>query len=169
MVTQPEPRRKSALEQIARRAMQTYGFEPDFSADAMKELASVRQVDGVAASAWIDLRHLLWVFIDNNDSLDLETLEARPVIDGDEIQDLQADARNRAKEIIEDFMIAANGVIARFLHGKKVASLRRMVRSPKCWDRIVEAPDETAPGHFGPAVKGTVVRIFQPPIEGPLQ
>jgi exoribonuclease-2 len=71
-------------------------------------------------------------------ALDLQTLEARPVFVGDKIKDLQADERNRAKEIIEDFMIAANGVTARFLHGKKVASLRRMVRSPKRWERIVE-------------------------------
>jgi VacB/RNase II family 3'-5' exoribonuclease len=71
-------------------------------------------------------------------ALDLQTLEARPVFAGDEIQDLRVDERNRAKEIIEDFMIAANGVTARFLHGKKVPSLRRMVRSPKRWGRIVE-------------------------------
>jgi len=42
-------------------------------------------------------------------ALDLQTLEARPVFAGDEIQDLRVDERNRAKEIIEDFMIAANG------------------------------------------------------------
>jgi exoribonuclease-2 len=71
-------------------------------------------------------------------ALDLQTLEARPVFAGDEIQDLRLDERNRAKEIIEDFMIAANGVTARFLQGEKVPSLRRMVRSPKRWGRIVE-------------------------------
>jgi VacB/RNase II family 3'-5' exoribonuclease len=71
-------------------------------------------------------------------ALDLQTLEARPVFAGEEIQDLRMDERNRAKEIIEDFMIAANGVTARFLHGKKVPSLRRMVRSPRRWGRIVE-------------------------------
>jgi exoribonuclease-2 len=71
-------------------------------------------------------------------ALDLQTLEARPIFAGEEIQDLRADERNRAKEIIEDFMIAANGVTARFLHGRKIPSLRRMVRSPKRWDRIVE-------------------------------
>jgi VacB/RNase II family 3'-5' exoribonuclease len=358
MVTHPDARRKGVLEQIARRAMQAYGFLPDFSTDALRELEAVQQIDRVAESPGIDLRHLLWVSIDNDDSLDLDqltvakiltdkqvrvlvaiadvsalvrknsaidahahhnttsvytagrifpmlpeklstdltslnyhedrpamiiemvigdggamidstiyrarvrnqaklaynsvaawldgkgsmpadlaavpelaenlrlqdrvaqqlkalrhkhgaldlqTLDARPVFAGDEIQDLRADERNRAKEIIEDFMIAANGVTARFLHGKKVASLRRMVRSPKRWDRIVEiaaqhnfklpaqpdskslkgfltaqksadplrfpdlslavikllgpgeyvveAPDETAPGHFGLAVK----------------
>jgi VacB/RNase II family 3'-5' exoribonuclease len=71
-------------------------------------------------------------------ALDLQTLEARPVFAGEEIQDLRVEERNRAKEIIEDFMIAANGATARFLHGKKVPSLRRMVRSPKRWGRIVE-------------------------------
>jgi VacB/RNase II family 3'-5' exoribonuclease len=71
-------------------------------------------------------------------ALDLQTLEARPIFAGDEIQDLRVEERNRAKEIIEDFMIAANGVTARFLHGRKIPSLRRMVRSPKRWGRIVE-------------------------------
>ncbi len=138
-------------------------------------------------------------------ALDLQTLEARPIIVGDEIQDLRVDEKNRAKELIEDFMIAANGATARFLHGKKIPSLRRMVRTPRRWDRIVEIaaqhnsklprepdskalatflaaqkaadpirfpdlslsvikllgpgeyvvefPEETAPGHFGLAVK----------------
>ena len=291
MVAHPDARRKDDLEQIARRAMQKYGFLTDFSADALKELETVQQVDREAESPKIDLRHLLWASIDNDDSLDLDqltvaevltdtqvkvlvavadvaalvkknsaidaharqnttsvytagrifpmlpeklstdltslnyhedrpamiiemvigdggviqssniyrarvcnqaklaynsvaawldekgpmpeavaavpgladnlrlqdqvaqqlktlrhehgaldlqTLEARPVFVGDKIKDLQVDERNRAKEIIEDFMIAANGVTARFLHGKKVASLRRMVRSPKRWKRIVE-------------------------------
>ncbi|NWF57200.1 MAG: RNB domain-containing ribonuclease [Syntrophaceae bacterium] len=57
---------------------------------------------------------------------------------GAEIQDLRVEERNRAKEIIEDFMIAANGATALFIHGKKVPPLRCMVRSPKRWGRIVE-------------------------------
>jgi VacB/RNase II family 3'-5' exoribonuclease len=71
-------------------------------------------------------------------ALDLQTLETRPVFADEEIRDLRLDERNRAKEIIEDFMIAANGVTARFLNGKGVPSLRRMVRSPKRWGRIVD-------------------------------
>jgi VacB/RNase II family 3'-5' exoribonuclease len=70
-------------------------------------------------------------------ALDLETIEARPVFDGDEIKDLVADRRNCAKDIIEDFMITANGVTARYLEAKKLPSLRRVVRTPKRWDRIV--------------------------------
>jgi VacB/RNase II family 3'-5' exoribonuclease len=71
-------------------------------------------------------------------ALDLQTLEARPVFAGNDIQDLQLEETNRAKQIIEDFMIAANDVTARFLHEKNIPSLRRVVRSPKRWDRIVE-------------------------------
>ncbi len=291
MVAHPDAKRKDDLEQIARWAMQRYGFLTDFSANVLRELETVQQVDFEAESPGIDLRHLPWVSIDNDDSLDLDqltvaevltdtqvkvlvavadvaalvkkksaidaharqnttsvytagrifpmlpkklstdltslnyhedrpaiiieiligdggamqgsniyrarvrsqaklaynsvaawlegkgpmpeavaavpglaenlrlqdrvaqqlkalrhehgalnlqTLEARPVFAGDEIQDLQVDERNRAKEIIEDFMIAANGVTARFLAGKKLASLRRMVRSPKRRKRIVE-------------------------------
>lgn len=71
-------------------------------------------------------------------ALDLETIEARPVFEGDEIKDLEAEKRNAAKDIIEDFMITANGVTARYLEAKKLPSLRRVVRTPKRWDRIVE-------------------------------
>jgi VacB/RNase II family 3'-5' exoribonuclease len=71
-------------------------------------------------------------------ALDLETIEARPVFEGDEIKDLEAEKRNCAKDIIEDFMISANGVTARYLAAQKLPSLRRVVRTPKRWDRIVE-------------------------------
>jgi exoribonuclease-2 len=51
---------------------------------------------------------------------------------------LEAEARNRAKELIEDCMIAANGVTVRYLAARKFPSIRRVVRTPKRWDRIVE-------------------------------
>jgi exoribonuclease-2 len=69
-------------------------------------------------------------------ALDLETTQTRPVFEGDEIRDLQAEGRNRAKQLIEDFMIAANGVTARFLADRRLPSIRRVVRSPKRWDRL---------------------------------
>lgn len=47
-------------------------------------------------------------------ALSLETVEARPVFDGDTLSDLRGDRRNRAKDLIEDVMVAANGVTARF-------------------------------------------------------
>jgi VacB/RNase II family 3'-5' exoribonuclease len=71
-------------------------------------------------------------------ALDLQTLESRPVFIGDRIQDLQEEETNLAKQIIEDFMIAANDVTARFLRDKQVPSLRRVVRSPRRWERIAE-------------------------------
>jgi exoribonuclease-2 len=77
-------------------------------------------------------------------ALDLETIEARPVFVEDEIRDLAIERKNRAKELIEDFMIAANGVTARYLEAKGLASLRRVVRAPKRWDRIMEVA-----AHYG--------------------
>jgi exoribonuclease-2 len=71
-------------------------------------------------------------------ALRLETMEARPVFEDDVLIDMRPDQRNRAKDLIEDFMIAANGVSARFLESKKYPSLRRVLRTPKRWDRIVE-------------------------------
>lgn len=70
-------------------------------------------------------------------ALSLETIEARAVFDGDELCDLQVEIKNRARDIIEDFMIGANGVTARFLSSRNLPSIRRVVRVPKRWDRIV--------------------------------
>ncbi|MBK8986907.1 MAG: RNB domain-containing ribonuclease [Chloroflexi bacterium] len=77
-----------------------------------------------------------------NGALSLETIEARPIFDGDQIRELEVQQKNRAKEIIEDFMIAANGVTARYLEAKKFPSIRRVVRTPKRWDRIVTLAQE---------------------------
>ena len=70
-------------------------------------------------------------------ALSLETIEVKPVFDGDQLRSLEIEEKNRAKEIIEDFMIAANGVTARYLSTKKFPSIRRVVRVPKRWDRII--------------------------------
>jgi VacB/RNase II family 3'-5' exoribonuclease len=75
-------------------------------------------------------------------ALRLETTEVHAVFDGDALSDLIPDEKNRAKELIEDFMIAANGVIARFLDAKGIPSLRRVLRTPKHWDRIVSLAAE---------------------------
>ena len=71
-------------------------------------------------------------------ALSLETIEAKPIFDGDQIRDLEVERSNRATDIIEDCMIAANGVTARYLTARKFPSIRRVVRVPKRWDRIVE-------------------------------
>ena len=70
-------------------------------------------------------------------ALALTTLEAQAVYDGAQLIDLKPDENNRAKELIEFFMIAANGVVARFLESRGSSSVRRVLRQPKRWDRIV--------------------------------
>ncbi|HSS76929.1 MAG TPA: RNB domain-containing ribonuclease [Thermoanaerobaculia bacterium] len=84
-----------------------------------------------AASRLRKLRH-------EQGALELETIEARPVLVDGKVTDLREDKPNRAKQLIEDFMVAANGVTARFLDEHNLPSLRRVVRTPKRWDRIVE-------------------------------
>jgi VacB/RNase II family 3'-5' exoribonuclease len=71
-------------------------------------------------------------------ALSLETVEAKTVFDGDILSDLDLDRKNRATQLIEDFMIAANGVTATYLESKKFPSLRRVLRSPERWDRIAQ-------------------------------
>lgn len=75
-------------------------------------------------------------------ALSLQTIEARPLFEGDMISNLQVQEKNRATELIEDFMIAANGVTVRFLTSHRFPSIRRVVHTPKRWDRIVEVAAE---------------------------
>jgi exoribonuclease-2 len=104
---------------------------PDKSAVVDATLAANLRIQDTVAQKLRAKRHL-------RGALELQTLETRPVFDGDEIKDLQVDETNRAKEIIEDFMIAANDVTAVFLRSKQIPSIRRVVRAPKRWNRIVE-------------------------------
>jgi exoribonuclease-2 len=71
-------------------------------------------------------------------ALDLETIETRPVMLKDDAVEIAKLEKNRATSLIEEFMVAANGVIARTFGDAGVASIRRIVRTPKRWDRIVE-------------------------------
>ena len=71
-------------------------------------------------------------------ALELETLEPRAVFDGDAVTDLALDRQNRAKQLIEDFMVAANVTTAGFLARAGFPSMRRVLRSPERWQRIVE-------------------------------
>ena len=89
-----------------------------------------------AAQALRKVRH-------SHGALRLATLEVRAVFDAGTLTDLRPDQKNRAKELIEDFMIAANGVTAKFLASKGLPSLRRVLRAPKRWDRIVALAAES--------------------------
>jgi exoribonuclease-2 len=76
-------------------------------------------------------------------ALEFETIEVRAVFDGDRVHGLEAEVPNRAKQLIENLMVAANGATARFLDAHGFASLRRVVKTPEHWDRIVALAAET--------------------------
>ena len=71
-----------------------------------------------------------------NGALNIDTAEVHPVVLNQQVVDVVNQQKNHATELIEDFMIAANGVVARML--EKVSSLRRIVKTPERWDRIVQ-------------------------------
>ena len=98
---------------------------------AMPGLAENLSLQDKAAQLLKGHRHVLG-------ALSLQTIEARPLFEGDTISNLQVQEKNRATELIEDFMIAANGVTVRFLSAQGFPSVRRVVHTPKRWDRIIE-------------------------------
>jgi exoribonuclease II len=71
-------------------------------------------------------------------ALEFARSELHPVIEGDGVKELRTETTNRAKSIIENFMVAANGITARFLTDRGFASIRRVVKSPERWARIVD-------------------------------
>ena len=70
-------------------------------------------------------------------ALDFESVEASPVVVNGKVIDLAVTQRNKARDLIEDFMVAANRSVATYLVDRGSVSLRRVVREPKRWDRIV--------------------------------
>ncbi len=106
------------------------GPEPE-SVSAVAGLAENIRLQDRVARQLRTLRH-------ENGALTLETVEPRMVFDDGSLRDMDAERKDRAKELIEDLMIAANGVTARFLASKVRSSLRRVVRTPRRWDRIRE-------------------------------
>ena len=98
---------------------------------ASAELQAQLKLQDAVAQALKQERH-------RKGALDLDTIEVRPVMEGDRIVDVAKQEKNRATELIEDFMIAANEVVARTLEARKVSSIRRIVKTPERWERIVE-------------------------------
>jgi exoribonuclease-2 len=91
--------------------------------------AQVRQQDDIAGR----LRQLRQA----RGALDFDRAETRPVMDGDAVSGLREQRANRARDLIEDFMIAANTATADFLASRRMPSIRRVVRTPARWPRIV--------------------------------
>ncbi|MGH7648654.1 MAG: RNB domain-containing ribonuclease [Gemmatimonadaceae bacterium] len=119
-------------------------------------------------------------------ALELETIEATPVLSDGKVTDLKVVHTNAARQLIEDFMIAANMAMGRYLAARNRSALLRVVRTPERWSRLVEvaraagdtlpdAPDSSAlaafltrrraadPDHF-PDLSLTIVKLLGPGI-----
>jgi len=103
-----------------------------------------RRIEGMSAQLrWQDdLAQKLRVLRRAQGSLEFETFQPRALFQGERIAEIRQQPQNRGRQLIEEFMIATNGCTARFLADKGVASLRRVVRSPERWQRIVEVAHE---------------------------
>lgn len=106
------------------------GPSPDKVA-ASAELQSQLRLQNEVAQALRNERY-------RHGALNIETIEIRPLLLNEQVVDVVKQEKNLATELIEDFMIAANGVVARMLQARQVSSIRRVVKTPKRWDRIVE-------------------------------
>jgi VacB/RNase II family 3'-5' exoribonuclease len=107
------------------------GGSPPAALAAVPGLDENLRVQDRAAQALKSSRH-------QHGALGLETIEPRAVFVDDVLADLRPDEKNRARELIEELMVAANGVTARFLAARGFPSMRRVLGSPERWDRIVE-------------------------------
>ena len=96
---------------------------------ASAELQAQLKLQNEAAQALKNQRY-------RNGALNIETSEIHPVLLDQQVVDVVSEEKNPATDLIEDVMIAANGVVARML--EKVSSLRRIVKTPERWDRIVQ-------------------------------
>ncbi|MGD0468021.1 MAG: RNB domain-containing ribonuclease [Terriglobales bacterium] len=100
---------------------------------ASAELQAQLKLQDEVAQALRKLRY-------ENGALDIDTSEVHPVVLNQQVVDVVKEEKNRATDLIEDFMIAANGVVARLL--EKVSSLRRIVKTPEHWDGLVRLAAE---------------------------
>jgi VacB/RNase II family 3'-5' exoribonuclease len=125
--------------------------EPE-KVSAVEGLAESLRMQDRTADKMRDLRH-------QHGALDLETIEARPVLVDGQVVDMQQSKRNNARLLIEDFMIAANGTTARFLVKHGFSSIRRVVRSPERWDRIERIAEE-AGDHLPPEPDARALEEF---------
>lgn len=106
-----------------KRAPDAFGSDPDLAAQATVQDALASRLRARRAE---------------EGALDFDRSELKPVLVNGEVAELRTDQPNRARDLIESFMVAANGATARFLSSRGYSSIRRVVRSPDRWPRIVE-------------------------------
>jgi exoribonuclease-2 len=78
----------------------------------------------------------------NKGSLEFQTFQPQAVFEGERVVEIKQQEQNRARQLIEEFMIATNACTAHFLADRGIASFRRVVRSPERWMRIVGVANE---------------------------
>ncbi|HXN47587.1 MAG TPA: RNB domain-containing ribonuclease [Bryobacteraceae bacterium] len=98
---------------------------------ASAELAAQLKMQDEAAQALREQRHRLG-------ALSFERPETQPILTGDKVTGIAIEKQNRAGALIEDFMVGANEVMAQTLTEAGVSSIRRVVKTPERWPRIVE-------------------------------
>jgi exoribonuclease-2 len=100
---------------------------------------AVEQLEDLETQLWLQDRaaSLLKESRKKAGALEFDTIEATAVAEKGKVTAITVTRKNRARDLIEDFMIAANVVIARYLAEQDRSAIRRVVRVPKRWDRIV--------------------------------
>ena len=102
---------------------------PEF--ERLPSLAEQVRLQDETAHRLLDLRQ-------KAGALDFETIEASPIVVNGTVMDIRVNAKNRARSLIESFMIAANNTVAELMHTRGITSIQRVVRTPERWSRIVE-------------------------------
>ncbi len=125
---------------IRNRARLTYGavggwLEGQGELSLPADLKAQLRLQDEAAHALCEARHRLG-------ALEFDRSEAQPIVSDGRVSGLVTRKRNRASQLIEDFMIAANEVMAQTLRKAGVSSIRRVVKAPERWPRIVELAEQ---------------------------
>jgi VacB/RNase II family 3'-5' exoribonuclease len=130
------------LHNYAKLSYESVGPWLDNTGEIPPEVASVPKMDAQIRLQFEAAQHLRALRREHG-ALELETIQASPVIDNNgQVTELSVVERNSARDLIENFMIAANVAMALFLNAKGALSLRRVVRTPEHWPRIVELANE---------------------------
>jgi len=129
---------------VRNRAKLDYQSVGDWIAEGGQIPEEILQVNGLAKNILLQdkVARLMKKHRYELGALDFETSESLPVFDGDMISGLRDVQRNRARDIIEEFMISSNEVTAGFLASRNFPAFRRVVRKPKRWSRICEIAAE---------------------------
>ncbi len=129
---------------VCNKAKLSYNEVGDWLEDKTLLPKSIEAVKGLAHSISLQdiVAQKLRVNRQKHGALSLETAATRPVFEGDELLSMERKEKNRARILIEDLMICTNGVCALFLDAAARPSFRRVVHTPKRWNRIVEIASE---------------------------